>query len=137
MYTKVKRCTTCKILKPINEFRKYKSSNSKKYYHSNCILCNIARGLNWYQSDKGKKYLKTIQRKRLLKRYNLTEVAFNKMVENQNGVCAICNKPPKRLLCVDHNHNTGDIRGLLCHNCNIHLDWAIKHKKDVAHYSKS
>lgn len=43
----------------------------------------------------------------------------------QNGVCAICSEPETRkmkgtpaALCVDHNHETGEIRGLLCNRCN-------------------
>lgn len=59
------------------------------------------------------------------------------MREDQNGVCAICQKStdiidirtglPRRLA-IDHNHKTGEIRGLLCHDCNI----AIGHFKDNA-----
>lgn len=52
------------------------------------------------------------------------------MLEAQNGVCAICGKPESRrskktghiyALHVDHDHKTGDIRGLLCHHCNAGL----------------
>lgn len=40
----------------------------------------------------------------------------------QNGVCGICKEPPeKRCLCVDHDHKTLRIRGLLCQNCNTAL----------------
>lgn len=44
------------------------------------------------------------------------------MLEAQEGVCAICGKPETKpnakYLAVDHNHETGVIRGLLCNNCN-------------------
>jgi hypothetical protein len=41
------------------------------------------------------------------------------MLESQGGVCAICKAPPgKKWLHVDHSHKTGDVRGLLCGNCN-------------------
>ena len=38
----------------------------------------------------------------------------------QNNLCAIC-KEPKNDLCVDHNHETGAVRGLLCCGCNIRV----------------
>jgi len=42
------------------------------------------------------------------------------MLEEQNGLCAICRRPPpgKHRLGIDHNHMTGQIRALLCKNCN-------------------
>lgn len=46
------------------------------------------------------------------------------MLKEQNGTCAICDKPPtptkknKGYLDVDHDHLSGTIRGLLCHRCN-------------------
>lgn len=48
------------------------------------------------------------------------------MLSIQGGVCAICKKPerhrsngPKvKRLAVDHDHTTGEVRGLLCNNCN-------------------
>lgn len=41
---------------------------------------------------------------------------FNTLFEVQGGVCAICKRTRK--LNVDHNHETGAVRGLLCHGCN-------------------
>jgi hypothetical protein len=43
------------------------------------------------------------------------------MLEDQGGVCAICSKPDEvegRRMAIDHNHDTGAVRGLLCGNCN-------------------
>jgi hypothetical protein len=45
------------------------------------------------------------------------EITFNQ----QNGRCAICGvfeRELDRILCIDHDHKTGKLRGLLCHNCN-------------------
>jgi hypothetical protein len=60
-------------------------------------------------------------------KYGLSESQFINMFKQQNGTCAICKKPDlKRLLCVDHCHTTGRVRGLLCYKCNL----AIGHLKD-------
>jgi hypothetical protein len=52
-------------------------------------------------------------------------VKYHGVMEAQNGVCAICRKPESTLrsgvllmLAVDHDHKTGQVRGLLCNNCN-------------------
>lgn len=62
-------------------------------------------------------------------KYGINIKEYNKMFENQKGLCAICNNSEIRLnnrgnirkLCVDHCHKTGKIRGLLCSNCNYLL----------------
>jgi hypothetical protein len=60
------------------------------------------------------KYLQT--------KYGLSLEEFNSMLEAQGFVCAICHKSPgDKNLCVDHNHKTGAIRGLLCSKCNYKL----------------
>ena len=60
-------------------------------------------------------------RKYLMKRlYNITLADYDAMFEDQGGVCAICGLPEiRRRLCVDHNHATGEVRGLLCTICNL------------------
>jgi hypothetical protein len=58
----------------------------------------------------------------LKRKYGITEDDYNILLKKQYGVCAICFKPPiKTNLCVDHNHKTGVIRGLLCKRCNYLL----------------
>lgn len=51
------------------------------------------------------------------RRYRLGVDTYLKMIEEQNGCCAICGEQPA-LLHVDHDHETGKIRELLCHGCN-------------------
>jgi hypothetical protein len=55
--------------------------------------------------------------------YGLEATVYDQMYESQRGLCAICGKPPRsgRILNVDHDHDTGLVRGLLCHGCNWHL----------------
>lgn len=57
--------------------------------------------------------------KYLLKKYGITLADYNDILNAQNGRCAICLcKPRTKNLAVDHNHGTGEVRGLLCYRCN-------------------
>lgn len=58
---------------------------------------------------------------KLKNRYGITTEEYNKLFDKQNGCCATCGKHQsefKKALVVDHNHNTGEVRGLLCSPCN-------------------
>lgn len=60
--------------------------------------------------------------------YGITEEAYQVLLEAQHYVCKICGAPygsKKRAnLCVDHDHQTGRIRGLLCESCNKMLGFS-------------
>lgn len=65
--------------------------------------------------------------KKLWSKFGLTEERYAKLLAEQDGKCSICLKLEARLnwrsqkptlLSVDHNHTTGDVRGLLCTSCN-------------------
>ncbi len=65
---------------------------------------------------------KTARRRSRLRRYGLSEADYQKLLTQQNGVCAICGQAPtKAPLSVDHDHATNKVRGLLCINCNMAL----------------
>lgn len=58
------------------------------------------------------------------RKYGVTTEMYQEMLDAQNGVCAIClgaPVPPRKRLCIDHDHSTGAVRGLLCHKCNAGL----------------
>jgi len=64
----------------------------------------------------------------VLGKYGITESDYARLLEAQGGRCAICgtdSPPPGKAgsthLCVDHDHGTGKIRGLLCRHCNSAL----------------
>lgn len=76
-----------------------------------------------------KHYRKSGKNKYLIDTYGITQEQYNGMVVLQNGLCAICNKCETQVnrsgelyeLSVDHNHNTGKIRELLCKKCNLNI----------------
>ena len=64
----------------------------------------------------------------LSKKYNLTAEAYEEILESQGSKCAICsrvNSMNKRTgsLFIDHDHATGEVRGLLCHWCNAGIGY--------------
>lgn len=118
-----KKCTQCKTRK---NSKKGESLSSNIY-----ILYIIQYDVKTEQTKEKnrvrckKYYLKGGKEKkyeRVLKyRYGLTLVAYAELLKKQNGFCAICKgnrSKIKRKLSVDHCHNTGKVRGLLCHICN-------------------
>ena len=65
---------------------------------------------------------------RIKHRYGITIEQYQKMVEERNNLCDVCGNPPSesntrahwnKKLCIDHNHDTGRVRGLLCNDCNL------------------
>jgi len=81
-------------------------------------------------------------KKNLAFNYGMTVEDYYEMFAKQKGCCAICGRHQsefKRALSVDHNHETGEIRGLLCDNCNLMLGKAkesIEILKSVIKYLK-
>jgi hypothetical protein len=57
---------------------------------------------------------------RRFKRRGATQELYDNLYEMQRGCCALCNEPEEKFawLCIDHDHENGRIRGLLCPNCN-------------------
>lgn len=107
-----KICSRCNIEK--NTATEFYISNKTKTSLSHCKLCHQIYA----------------RKNALLRKYNLSEEDYDLMLKKQNYSCAICNKheldndrtnvdgdTPYRLA-VDHNHTTGEIRGLLCNQCN-------------------
>lgn len=71
-----------------------------------------------------------ISLKRSLTERNITRDVYDTLYNAQNGLCEICKQPEKRMardgktitrLCIDHDHDTNDVRALLCHDCNSGL----------------
>ena len=100
----MKQCRSCGVEKPLSE---YFIRNDTGKHRNDCIQC---------QRD-----LKNAERYE--KVYGITLSDYDDMFIKQNGTCAICHLPQtdsrKNRLCVDHDHTTGEVRGLLCSTCNV------------------
>jgi len=120
-------CSVCGKLKPIvsllkghcdacyRNARETQSPGYKKARHERHKISQAANGKAW-------------RRKKQLKAYGLTDADYRAMVEAQASRCAICEQPERIVrngelepLCVDHDHQTGRVRGLLCRTCNSAL----------------
>lgn len=68
--------------------------------------------------------------------YGMAFGDYDRMLREQNGVCAICDgvDPSGRNLSVDHSHKTGKVRGLLCTSCNTNLGYFEKYKDKMLDY---
>ena len=56
-----------------------------------------------------------------MRRYGLTQQEFLELVDAQGGLCRLCDRHCGAELIVDHDHETEDVRGLLCMQCNTGL----------------
>ncbi len=128
----MKVCTKCKKIK--NESCFYKHKRCKGGINSYCKDCHKTAVKNHRDKPDSKKRLAAYKRK---KHYGITLEQYEQMLELQTGVCAICHRPEVaknkwgyKRLAVDHNHQTGKVRGLLCNNCNNGLG-RMKDSKEI------
>lgn len=132
-----KTCRTCSQTKSVEEFTVSSRAYGRLYYASDCKeCCRVKHKERWSfmskeerQAWNAKQNSNKVYHKnyRLESKYGITLQQFNEMYDRQQGCCAICSSPtePSRI-CVDHNHNTGVVRKLLCHNCNVILGHAYE-----------
>lgn len=108
-----KKCRTCETKRPLEDF--YKSKGHKSGRMSWCKFCH---------SEKVRaKYNPLVRKDRKLKyNYGINLEQYNAKLEEQLGCCAICKTDTpggNGDFYVDHNHQTKQVRGLLCHWCNF------------------
>lgn len=116
----MKTCSTCKESKPYEDFYREnrKRNPSRDGYNYQCKKCCQTYARERYHSDEI--YRLAANASRFRRVYGITIDEFIEMRDSQGNTCAICHGPQSsdRALSVDHNHETGLVRALLCDNCN-------------------
>ena len=110
-----------------------RESNGGLLYEVKCADCGEIHLRNSKHLKLGMKYQKCIEYRPpnytgiekydalIRRKYGITKEQYDKLLQQQGGGCAICGRteePDGRKLSIDHDHNTGDVRGILCNNCN-------------------
>lgn len=121
-----KLCTSCRIIKPTSEY--FAKGNSTQAF---CKPCSLVKHKVW--SDANRHVLADSKRQRA---YGLKRGEYDQMVAKQKGRCKICKEETAKMH-VDHCHDTGKVRGLLCQRCNTGIG-QLRHSprilKAAAHY---
>lgn len=99
---------------PCRKVRSLQENRARKYTYPEGHQAKTQR--EWHAKNPGKR-----AEYRRRQRFNLEPEQYEAMLTQQGGVCGICNEAPRgqRGFHVDHDHNTGKVRGILCHHCNI------------------
>lgn len=118
-----RECSRCGVFKAWDHFhRRHDSSTGHQSACKSCIKKKSQR-----EKKQGR-----IRNAELQRKYGLSLGEYRKMLVAQNGQCAICGATETAVrgngtelsLSVDHNHDTGEVRGLLCQRCNALLGFA-------------
>jgi hypothetical protein len=111
---------TAKVSDGLTNAQRYRSRHrlrvraSAKAYHGRNKAKRNAGNREWNRLNKDRVFAR-----RLLREYGITVVEYNAILEAQGGRCKICGNVDK--LCIDHNHATNRVRGILCDDCNVGL----------------
>ena len=149
----LRKCLTCgveaKSKDDLPNFANVPKGRTAKFGKLN--RCNPCQNLyhREYRKRVPKKTRQERRRKNMLKeKYNMKVSDYHNLLSTQGHKCGICDKTQDqddKTFCVDHNHNTLEIRGILCNNCNSalgkfgdsvkNLKSAISYLEDKGSYS--
>ena len=127
-------CTSCNETKFLEDYYFESDRKGGKRPRAICKICHSEYNKNWERNNKDKAAAKTKKyrhkypdktRTVALKRYfNMTLEELHKIEKEQNKSCMICKihqDDLRETLCVDHNHENNNVRGILCRRCNLAL----------------
>lgn len=106
-----KYCPGCEQILPLADFVKNRSTASG--FGAYCRPCQNQKARESRERRGG------ARRYHLRRRYAIDLEQFDRLFAQQRGLCAICHTDPAEH--VDHDHDTGAVRGLLCNTCNVGL----------------
>ena len=116
-----KYCPRCYTTKPLSEFTIRKTGSRAGHPVSYCRSCKVHRQKLNYANG----VYERVQRPYMLrKKYGITPQEYGAMLQQQGGACAICGSQNgasakgTKTFSIDHCHETGKVRGLLCNSCN-------------------
>ncbi|MGH2494917.1 MAG: endonuclease VII domain-containing protein [Ktedonobacteraceae bacterium] len=123
-----KQCMSCRKVKAFSEyFENHSTRDNIDIYCKQCRTVSTQAKKQEKDKSRVQNDLRMSQRRvrKLRSLYGITEKEYISLYNQQQGLCAICGRPERKslgkTLCVDHNHFTGKVRGLLCSNCNSGL----------------
>lgn len=117
----MKRCTACEVVKDPSEFYARKSGPRAGELRAQCKRCTIERTAAAHRANPQrviewqKNNPERVKAHRRKYKYGITQEEYDELIQE----CAICGATKN--LVVDHNHVTGEVRGLLCNNHNVGL----------------
>lgn len=125
----MKRCPSCGEEKPTDA---YGMRSNGRWRRSSCKPCERVKVRQWHKANPERS--KANQRRTDLRiKYGISPEQYDVMLAAQGGVCAICQGQQvagRRFLDVDHDHDTGQVRSLLCSLCNVMLG-AARERADL------
>ncbi len=111
-----KKCSCCQKFLPLPEFTKRASAKDGLQHH--CKTCKAAYTQSWAKRN-AESLASRNRDKHLARTYGLSQEGYETLLALQGGVCAICKRAATaKAFHVDHDHTSGNVRGLLCDNCN-------------------
>jgi len=126
----LKHCNKCGVDKPATEEFFYRGGQ-RKCLSSPCITCVRAKAKIYWKERYNQPEYKELRRKWSLScRYGITLEEYDHLAKEQAFKCAICLKD--RPLFVDHAHETGKVRQLLCRDCNSAIGLLCEDKEILA-----
>ena len=113
--------------------RPERNAASRTYYEKHKERLK-AKARKYHAEHKTPKRQQAAWLRGLKSRFGINEADYMLMYTEQRGRCAICGKTEKKRLAVDHDHVTGEIRGLLCGSCNTKLGFYEMFKQSILTY---